>query len=214
MDGSNDLVAIGDRLDPSTVLDAYRRGVFPMPVRKNILGWWSPDPRAIIPIDRFHVSRSLKRSRRRFEITVDTAFTQVVEACADPSRPHGWITPAIKSAYNELHQLGWAHSVETRRISDGRLVGGVYGLEIGGLFAGESMFHTETDASKAALASMFDRLRDTPSANERIFDVQWLTPHLASLGGVEISRSDYLGRLDTVVELERSGIFDAVREAT
>src|SRR6478672_5812051 len=152
------------------------------------IGWFSPDPRGILPPERFVVSRSLRRTRRRFEIRVDTAFGEVVDGCADPRRPHGWITPEIRAAYVRLHELGWAHSVEAWDREG--LAGGLYGVAIGRLFAAESMFHRRTDASKAALGWLCERLG--PGA---LLDVQWLTPHLASLGAVEVSREDYLGRL-------------------
>jgi leucyl/phenylalanyl-tRNA--protein transferase len=188
-------VAIGGDLEPATLLAAYRTGLFPMPVgRRGRLGWWSPDPRGILPVDGFHHSRSLARSMRHFEVRVDTAFESVVRACGDPRRPHGWITPAIVAAYTRLHDLGWAHSVETWR--DGELVGGLYGVGIGAFFAGESMFHHVTDASKAAVAGTVELLRDAPAA---LFDVQWSTPHLASLGVIEIRRADYLERLRIAV---------------
>jgi leucyl/phenylalanyl-tRNA--protein transferase len=187
-------------LAPGTLLDAYRRGLFPMPVKAGpveLLAWWSPDPRGVLPLDGLRVSRSLRRSRRRFAIRFDTAFEAVVAACADPRRTGGWITPDISAAYLELHRLGWAHSVEAWS-EDGRLVGGLYGVGIGGLFAGESMFHTETDASKVALVALVDRLRAGGAA---LLDVQWSTPHLASLGVVEISRADYLARLADALTL-------------
>lgn len=181
-------VAIGGDLEPGTLLAGYRAGLFPMPLgRRRRIGWWSPDPRAVLPVDGLHVSRSLRRSRPRFEIHIDRAFDSVVAGCGDPSRPHGWITDDIARAYGHLHQLGWAHSVETWR--DGRLVGGVYGVSIGAFFAGESMFHRETDASKVALWALVEVLRSVPGA---LFDVQWSTPHLESLGVVELSRSEYL----------------------
>lgn len=181
-------VAIGGDLAPGTLLSAYRAGLFPMPVgRRGRLGWWSPDPRAILPPERFHRSRSLTRSMRHFELRVDTAFESVVRACGDPRRPHGWITPEIVDAYRTLHEMGWAHSVETWR--DGELVGGLYGVAIGAFFAGESMFHTVTDASKAAVAGTVELLAGVPDA---LFDVQWSTPHLASLGVVEVRRERYL----------------------
>jgi leucyl/phenylalanyl-tRNA--protein transferase len=136
-------------------------------------------------------SRSLRRSLRRFEIRVDTAFRTVVEICGTLPRPHGWITPEIVGAYTRLHELGVAHSVETWS-AEGRLVGGLYGVSLGGLFAGESMFHLETDASKVALVALVDRHDATAGA---LLDVQWSTPHLASLGVVDVSRSEYLDRL-------------------
>jgi leucyl/phenylalanyl-tRNA--protein transferase len=169
-----------------------------MPIRAGaieVLAWWSPDPRGVLPLDGLRVSRSLRRSLRRFSVRVDTAFDEVIAACADPSRAGGWITQEIATAYRELHRLGWAHSVEAWS-DDGRLVGGLYGVCIGGLFAGESMFHTETDASKVALVALVERLR---AGGAELLDVQWSTPHLASLGVVEISRSDYLRRLGRAV---------------
>ena len=191
------LVGVGAYLEPGTILAAYRRGLFPMPVgRRGILGWWSPDPRAVIPLDRLHVSRSLRRSRRRFEIRVDTAFDAVIQACADPSRPHGWISPEVRTAYTRLHELGWVHSVEAWDRDDGELAGGLYGVAIGGLFAGESMFHRRTDASKVALVTLVDLLRDgrvgRGAPTHRLLDVQWMTPHLAQLGAVEVERGEYL----------------------
>jgi len=184
------LVGVGADLEPGTLLSAYRGGLFPMPFRKRLLGWWSPDPRGVLPLDAMHVSRSLRRSCHRFEIRFDTAFEEVIRGCGDPSRPHGWITEAFVTAYVRLHRLGWAHSVETWR--DGRLVGGLYGVRINGFFAGESMFHVETDASKVALVALVDWLNESRAT---LLDVQWSTPHLASLGVVEISRTDYLRRL-------------------
>ncbi len=186
-----DLVCVGGDLEPGTLLAAYRAGLFPMPLRRRTMGWWSPDPRAIVPLDRLRVARSLRRSTRRFTVTVDGAYRDVVTACADPRRPHGWITPAVIDAYVALHRLGWAHSVEART-PDGRLAGGLYGVAIGGLFAGESMFHRARDASKVALVALVDRLR---AGGYELLDVQWLTPHLASLGAVEVPRPSYLQRL-------------------
>jgi leucyl/phenylalanyl-tRNA--protein transferase len=162
-----------------------------MPVRKRTLGWWSPDPRGILPLDGLRVSRSLRRSCARYEVRVDTAFDAVIDACADPRRPHGWIDPRIRSAYRALHELGWVHSVETWT-PDGELVGGLYGVSIGGLFAGESMFHHQTDASKVALVHLVSLLRDQGAS---LLDVQWRTDHLATLGVIEVARDDYLERL-------------------
>jgi leucyl/phenylalanyl-tRNA---protein transferase len=194
-DAGEDLVAVGGDLAPGTVLRAYADGVFPMGVGEGgapPLGWWCPDPRGVLPLTEFRVSRSLRASRRRFEIRLDTAFGEVVRACAAPSRPHGWITEPIATAYQRLHDLGWAHSVECWR--DGVLVGGLYGVSLRGLFAGESMFHREPDASKAALAALVALLaRDGDP--RRLLDVQWATPHLVRLGVVELARADYLARL-------------------
>jgi leucyl/phenylalanyl-tRNA--protein transferase len=190
-----DLVGVGADLAPGTVLEAYARGVFPMGLGESggpPLGWWSPDPRGILRPADLHVSRSLRRSLRHFEIRVDTDFAGVVAGCADPSRSGRWITPDIVAAYSELHRLGWAHSVEV--LEDRRLVGGLYGIAIGGLFAGESMFHTATDASKAAVAGLVDVVA-ADGDRRRLVDVQWRTPHLATLGVTEVPRAEYLGLL-------------------
>lgn len=166
------------------------------------MGWWSPDPRAIIPLDGLHISRSLRKACRRYEVRIDTAFTAVIDACADRRRPGGWITRDIRDAYVELHRLGWAHSVEAWSLDDRALCGGLYGVGIGGLFAGESMFHSRTDASKVALVGLVDRLQDDGNGGEgRILDVQWRTEHLATLGAVEVARSTYLGLLDVALPL-------------
>lgn len=189
---------MGADLAPGTLLTAYSCGLFPMPDSGGEIGWWSPDPRGVLPLSDLRVTRSLAKSARHFETRVDTSFDEVVAACADPSREGAWINAAIADAYRELFDLGWAHSVETWR--DGRLVGGLYGVAIGGLFAGESMFHRERDASKAALMALVDLL-DDDRAEQRLLDVQWQTDHLATLGVVEVSRSDYLRRLDVALTL-------------
>ncbi|MEO7837433.1 MAG: leucyl/phenylalanyl-tRNA--protein transferase [Acidimicrobiales bacterium] len=194
--GPQDVVAIGADLAPGTVLAAYRAGLFPMHLgedgRDRVLAWWSPEPRGVLPLDGLRVSRSLRKAVAHFEVRVDTAFADVVESCADARRTQGWITADIHAAYLLLHHLGWAHSVEAWSRVDGRLAGGLYGVAVGGLFAGESMFHRVTDASKVALVGLVDLLRD---GGAELLDVQWQTPHLASLGAVEISRADYLRRL-------------------
>jgi leucyl/phenylalanyl-tRNA--protein transferase len=201
------LVGVGADLEPGTVLAAYRRGMFPMPLGAHgPIGWWSPDPRAVIPVDGLRVTRSLRRNLRRYEVRVDTAFADVIDACADPVRPHGWISPEIRRAYRTLHDLGWAHSVEAWSCDDGELVGGLYGLAVGGLFAGESMFHRRTDASKAALVTLVGLLRDDGVAG-RLLDVQWHTPHLASLGAVEVARADYVAGVAAAVELPLPAAF-------
>ena len=189
----DDCVVAGADLQPATIVDAYRHGAFPMPQAGRLL-WWSPVRRGVLEPRSMQVSRSMRRSARRFQVTVDTAFEQVIDACADPSRPGGWIDTDIRAAYVELHRLGWAHSVETRD-GDGRLVGGVYGLGLGRLFAGESMFHRERDASKVALMGLVDVLGDAA-----LVDAQWQTPHLASLGVVEWPRSAYLDALPDLVD--------------
>jgi len=204
------LLALDDDLSPDTILTAYSRGLFPMPVESDgPIGWWSPERRGILEPAEIHVSRSMKRVLGRFEIKVDTALEEVIDRCADPARPHGWIDHRIRSAYLELHRLGWCHSVEAWL--DGRLAGGLYGLAIGGLFAGESMFHNETNGSKAALIGLAQGLplSDPPGADPRgrMIDVQWSTSHLASMGISEISRRRYLRRLSGVLETPPSAMF-------
>ena len=191
----NGLVGVGADLEPGTLLAAYRRGLFPMPVGRRRLGWFSPDPRGIIPLDRLRISRSLRQSARRYGVRVDTAFRDVMEACGRPERPQGWITPAFVDAYARLHELGWAHSIEVVDDS-GTLVGGLYGVRIGALFAGESMFHDRRDASKVALMALVDLMRATGMS---LLDIQWTTPHLVSLGAVDVPRREYLERLASAV---------------
>lgn len=177
-----------------------------MPVHagaSKVLAWWSPDPRGIIPFDGLRVSRSLRRSCRRYRVTVDVDFEAVIHACADPSRPGRWIDEDIREAYVRLHRAGWAHSVETWS-DDGALAGGLYGVAIGGLFAGESMFHRHRDASKVALVALVGALAGN---HEAMLDVQWLTPHLATLGAVEIPRSEYLARLPRALRQPLPRIF-------
>lgn len=186
-----DLVGIGADLEPGTVLEAYRNGIFPMGLGVGggpPLGWWSPDPRGVLLPGQLHISRSLRRSVRQFVITYDQAFEDVVAGCADPRRAGSWITPAIAAAYLRLHELGWAHSVEVWR--EGLLVGGLYGLAIGRLFAAESKFHRVTDASKAAVVGLVAALDE--DRTPWLVDVQWRTDHLATLGVREVPRSTYL----------------------
>jgi leucyl/phenylalanyl-tRNA--protein transferase len=194
----HDLIALGADLAPGTLLAAYRKGLFPMPVdpakARSKIAWYSPDPRGIIPLDEFKESRSLRRSRRRFDVRMNTAFREVVTACALLDRTGKWITPEFVEAYDELFRLGWAHSVETW--CDGELVGGLYGVRINGFFAGESMFHTATDASKVALAHLVEHLRSTGAT---LLDTQWKTDHLASLGAIEIRREQYLTQLAAAI---------------
>jgi leucyl/phenylalanyl-tRNA---protein transferase len=187
-----DLAGVGADLEPGTLLAAYRAGLFPMGLGRHgadPLGWWSPDPRGVLPLDGLHVSRSLRRSCRALEVRVDTAFDAVVAGCADRRRTGRWITPAIREAYSRLHDLGWAHSVEAWK--DGSLVGGLYGVAVGGLFAGESMFSALPDASKVALVGLVAMLRED-GGNDRLLDVQWRTDHLATLGVVDVPREEYL----------------------
>lgn len=199
LDACDDLVAIGADLAPGTLLAAYRSGLFPMPGELDDgYYWFFPVRRGVLPLDGLKVSRSLRRATRDFEIRVDTAFDDVVVACADPERSHGWIDDDVLNAYSELHRLGWAHSVEAWQ--DGTLVGGLYGVATGGLFAGESMFHTVRDASKVALVALVEMLSDE-HAEHRLLDVQWRTDHLASLGVVELSRVEYLDALSAALGL-------------
>jgi len=195
-------VGVGADLEPGTVLAAYRNGLFPMPVEDGLMAWWSPQPRAVLPLDGLRVSRSLRKSCARFEVRVDTAFSAVVAACADSDRPGRWITEDIAAAYVKLHQLGWAHSVEAWSLDGGELAGGLYGIATGGLFAGESMVHRRSDASKVALVALVDLLGGPAGAGEgRLLDVQWRTDHLASLGVVELDRATYRERLARALRL-------------
>jgi leucyl/phenylalanyl-tRNA--protein transferase len=182
-----------------------------MPIRagaQEVLAWWSPDPRAILPLDGLRVSRSLRRSCARYRVTFDEAFDDVIDACADPSRRGRWINADVRRAYAELHRLGWAHSVEAWDDDGGALAGGLYGIAIGGLFAGESMFHHRTDGSKVALVALVDAL----APNEHgMLDVQWSTPHLASLGVIEIPRSEYLVRLARALTEPLPSMFEEKR---
>ena len=190
-----DCVASGADLEPGTLLAAYRGGVFPMPHDRELL-WWSPMLRGVLEPSALRVTRSLARSRRRYAVTIDESFEEVIDACADPSRPGAWIDSPIREAYVRLHRLGWAHSVETRD-AEGLLVGGLYGLNIGRLFAGESMFHRATDASKVALVRLAEIMGDTG-----LIDTQWRTDHLASLGVVEWPRERYLRALGPLVDAD------------
>lgn len=192
------LLAAGGDLEPATLLAAYRQGVFPWPAGGVDLLWWSPDPRAVLPPDGLHVSRSLARTLRRgrFRVTIDAAFDDVVAGCAERrgADEATWITPRIREAYARLHRLGWAHSVEVW--TDGGLAGGLYGVSIGALFAAESMFHRVSDASKVALVALAQHAR---TVGVQLVDVQMPTPHLASLGAVTISREHYLQALARAV---------------
>jgi leucyl/phenylalanyl-tRNA---protein transferase len=185
-------------IEPDLLLHGYRLGVFPMAMDDDSIGWFSPDPRAIIPLEDFHVPHALKREWRKkiFEIRVDTRFNEVIRACAE--RNDTWINEEIINSYKQLHKLGYAHSVEAWR--EGRLAGGLYGVAIGGAFFGESMFHRVTNASKIALLGLVERLRAEKFA---LLDTQWLTPHLKQFGAIEIPRSRYLRMLARAVELPR-----------
>ena len=177
-------------LDSHVLLAAYRHGIFPMAIKgKNEIGWFSPDPRALIPLDgRFHIPRGLQRTlkQKRFETTFDTEFEPVIRACAT-SHGETWISEEIIQSYCELHRQGHAHSVECR--CESKLAGGLYGVSIGGAFFGESMFHRQRDGSKVALVALVERLRSSRFA---LLDTQWMTQHLARFGTFLIAKSDYL----------------------
>jgi len=179
------------------LLHAYRNAVFPMAMENGEIGWFSPDPRAIIPLETFHVPHGLRRTLKKnpFEIRINTAFPAVMQACA--KRKETWINDAIFESYVNLHRLGHAHSVEAWL--DGQLAGGLYGVALGGAFFGESMFHEVTDASKVALHALVTRMR---ARGFRLLDTQWVTAHLLTFGTVEISRAEYLRQLVTAVDKE------------
>ena len=192
------LLLVGGKLQPQWLLDAYLHGIFPWPVYGQTLAWWSPDPRAILELDALYVSKRLARTCRsgEFEATCDRDFAGVIRGCATAQdRRHAtWLTRPLQAAYQKLHELGHAHSVEVWH--EGRLAGGVYGVTLGGLFAAESMFHYVRDASKVALVHLVAHLR---ARGYRLMDIQQLTPHMASLGATEIRRREYLARLSAVV---------------
>lgn len=198
---SSGLLCVGGELTPAWLIDAYRHGIFPWPAFPDVdvLAWWSPDPRAIIEMEKLHVSRRLERKIRsgKFQLTINRAFDDVIRECATVRDRNGatWITPEILAAYSRFHRIGYAHSVEAWHKD--RLAGGIYGVAMGGLFAAESMFYHVPDASKVALVFLAEHLR-----NQRfsLFDIQQLTPHTARLGAEEIPRADYLIRLQDAVE--------------
>jgi leucyl/phenylalanyl-tRNA--protein transferase len=189
------LVAQGGDLEPGTIVAAYRQGIFPWPYDESAMLWWSPDPRAVLPLDALHVSRSLARTLRRggFRVTLNAAFEAVIDGCA--AREETWITPSMRAAYVRLHGLGWAHSVEVWG-TDGVLGGGLYGVAIGGLFAAESMFHRLTDASKVAVVALVQHARRVGTT---LLDVQVPSDHLTTLGARAIPRAEYLTRLAAAV---------------
>ena len=196
------LVGFGGQLSPEWLLDAYRHGIFPWPITdlEAPLAWWSPDPRALIEFDRFHVSRRLRRTCRggKFEVTRDVDFAGVIRGCAmAPSRLNQtWLTPEMIEGYIRLHELGHAHSFEVWHQHE--LAGGIYGVTIGGLFAAESKFYRVRDASKVALVHLVKHLR---TRGYTLLDIQQLTPHTARLGAVTIPRVEYLARLADAIEL-------------
>src|SRR5437868_12415648 len=185
------------------LVSAYAKGWFPMAVGDGDIRWYSPDPRGIIPLDQFHVSRRLARVVRSgaFQIEIDRDFDAVIRACAEADRdsedPGTWIDAEIRDSYGALHRAGLAHSIEAWQ--DGRLVGGLYGVALGGAFFGESMFHHVTDASKVALVGLVDRLR---TRGHRLLDIQWVTPHLQRFGAIEIPRRRYLKMLEEALAVD------------
>jgi leucyl/phenylalanyl-tRNA--protein transferase len=185
-----------EQLTPELLLQAYRMGIFPMGEPDGQIYWYSPDPRAVIELDEFHVSKTLAQRyrQRRFEIRCDHAFDRVIAACADRSEGT-WISGQIVDAYTALHRAGHAHSVEAWQ--EDQLVGGLYGVTIGGAFFGESMFHRVTDASKVALVWLVERLRQR---NYCLLDVQFITEHLARFGATQIPRDEYHRRLDEALD--------------
>jgi leucyl/phenylalanyl-tRNA--protein transferase len=196
----DDLVVLGADLNPETVIDSYKHGIFPMHIEvanKREIGWWSPQQRGILPLNKINISKSLQKSMKKFHVSFDQAFDQVIEGCGDDKRPQGWINKDIKIAYKKLFELGYVHSVEVWNKQDD-LVGGLYGVEFQGLFAGESMFHKETDASKTAMVYLVNKLKE--AGGKRLFDVQWQTPHLKSMGVIKISRKKYLSMLPEVMK--------------
>lgn len=196
----DDLVILGADLKPETVIDSYQHGIFPMHIEvanKRQIGWWSPQQRGILPLNKINISKSLQKSMKKFHVSFDQAFDQVIDGCGDDKRPQGWINKEIKIAYKKLFELGYVHSVEVWNKKD-ELVGGLYGVEVKGLFAGESMFHKETDASKTAMVYLVNKLNE--AGGERIFDVQWQTPHLKSMGVIKIPRKKYLSLLPEVMK--------------
>lgn len=194
------MLGIGGWLDVDTLLAAYRQGVFPWPSGDGLLAWWSPDPRAIIEFDDFHVSRRLARTYRqqRFELTIDRDFAGVIHGCSTaPYRPEGtWITSDMVTAYEAFHRAGYAHSIESW--SDGELVGGLYGVALGGMFAAESMFFRVSDAAKVALVYLVERLQ---ACGFTLFDVQQLNPNTARFGATEIPRREFLARVKSAIRL-------------
>jgi leucyl/phenylalanyl-tRNA--protein transferase len=198
----DDLIGVSHAIDELLTLSAYSNGVFPMPTQRGLMGWYSPVWRAVLPLDRLRVTRSLRKVIGRYEIRIDTAFDAVLAGCADPRRPNGWIDDDISAIYRRLHERGVVHTVEAWTRDD-QLAGGLYGVSIGGLFAGESMFHRPDigrDASKVALVALV-RLLQAAGGDGRLLDVQWQTPHLKSLGAIELPRRDYLSRLDAALRL-------------
>ena len=195
------LTKFGSRWTDEVLIAAYQRGMFPMPFEIEggtfTIGWWSPQPRAIFLPESVSPNRSLRKSMKHFSFSVDQDFSGVMRACANPDRPQGWINEQVIESFTQLHLQGLAHSIEVKNL-EGELVGGLYGVEIGGVFAGESMFHTQRDASKAALVHLAQIMC---FGSGRVIDTQWMTEHLESLGATEVSRRDYC---DLVADLQNA----------
>jgi leucyl/phenylalanyl-tRNA--protein transferase len=183
---------------PELLLEGYRLGVFPMAMENGAIEWFSPEPRGILPLAEFHIPHGLQRTLRKniFEIRINTAFTEVMQACA--KRADTWINREIVKSYTQLHEIGHAHSIEAWK--EGQLAGGLYGVSLGGAFFGESMFHRVRDASKIALCALVERLR---ARKFILLDTQWLTPHLLQFGGIEVPRTQYLHLLGRALQLSR-----------
>lgn len=187
------------RLDPMSLLSAYAQGAFPMTDRDGVIRWYSAEPRGVLPLDRFHIPRTLRQRVRQgvFEIRINTDFRQTMRNCMERREDGSWISPTLIDAYARLHDIGRAHSVEAWR--DGRMVGGLYGVSLGGAFFGESMFHRERDASKVALVALVQRLRDRGFV---LLDTQATTPHLRQFGAEDIPSAEYLRRLAKAIQLD------------
>jgi len=206
-DSQNDIIAFGSRLDSGTLLEAYRHGIFPWPIEDLPIPWFCPKIRAILEFDRVHRSRSLERAKRQssWSITIDKAFDSVIRECSEAPRPGQdgtWITPAMVAGYVELHRDGHAHSIEVW--DDARLVGGIYGVDPGGCFGGESMFFLEPNASKMALLFLVDHLQER---GLEWLDIQVMTPHMETMGAHNIPRGEFLDRLERELASGRT-LFD------
>ena len=188
-------------IEPAVLVRAYRQGIFPMALEDDEIGWFSPDPRGVLPLEHVHVPARLARVVRsgRFEVAIDRDFEGVMRACAADRDDGTWISEEIIESYVALHRRGMAHSIETWR--EGQLAGGLYGVHLGGAFFGESMFHHQTDASKVALIALVTRMRERGLS---LLDIQWVTPHLAQFGAREVPREDYLTRLSEVIDEPRT----------
>jgi leucyl/phenylalanyl-tRNA--protein transferase len=196
------IVAVGGDLEPESLLLAYRQGIFPWPISDLPLTWFCPPTRAILEWDQLHIPRSLVKTRKKnlFQFTFDQAFSHVIEACSQIPRPHQpgtWITDEIKQAYCKLHELGHAHSIEVWK--DQQLVGGLYGVDAGGVFAGESMFYLEPNASKLAILTLMEHLH---AKGSHWMDIQVLTPHMEAMGAREVPRNEFLNRLKETLQLK------------